>query len=112
IFNGSQSGSASTFQGRIVQNTINGGDNPGGGFDGINMVGSGPGTMTVEVDHNTISGISAVGINYSGAQNSATNHTNLTITNNTITQPDNPNDSFAIAVSGQASSTATSVVEA
>jgi large repetitive protein len=112
IFNGSSSGAGSTFQGRVVQNTINGGNNPGGGFDGISLTGSGPGTMTTLVDHNAISGVSAVGISYTGAQNSATNHTNLTITDNTINQPDNPNDSFAIQVSAQASSTATSVVEA
>ncbi|MEJ0075774.1 MAG: cadherin domain-containing protein [Alphaproteobacteria bacterium] len=112
IFNGSQSGAASTFQGRIVQSTINGGNNPGGGFDGIALTGSGPGTMTMLVDHNTVNNISAVGISYTGAQLSATNHTNLTITNNTVNMASNANDSFGIQVSGQASSSATSVVEA
>jgi hypothetical protein len=96
----------------VINNTINGGNNPGGGFDGISLNGSGPGTMTIEVDHNTVSGASAIGIVYGGAQLSATNHANLTITNNTVNMPSNVNDSFGIQVSAQASSSANSVVEA
>jgi hypothetical protein len=111
IFNGSASGSSSTFEGHIVQNTVNGGNNPGGGFDGIELTGSGPGTMTVQVDHNTVDNISGTGIRYTGAQNSATNHTNLTITNNTVNMASNASDSFGISVSAQSSSSASSVVE-
>jgi VCBS repeat-containing protein len=109
IFNGTASGSGSTFQGRVVQNSITGQNNSG--FDGISMTGSGPGTMTVLVDNNTVTNIGANGIRYTGAQNSSTNHTNLTITNNTITMP-SVDAGFGVQVSAQASSSASSVVEA
>jgi hypothetical protein len=109
IFNGSASGSASLFQGRVTGNTITARGNQG--FDGISMTGSGPGTMTVLVDSNILSGVGANGISYTGAQNSATNTANLTITNNTVgmggTAP-----ATGIEVSAVAASTATATVNA
>ncbi|MFN2577805.1 MAG: choice-of-anchor Q domain-containing protein [Pyrinomonadaceae bacterium] len=109
IFNGSASGSGTTFQGRVLNNQITGQNNSG--FDGIALTGSGAGTMTVQVDSNTVTNVAGNGISYTGAQNSSTNTSNLTITNNTCTMPD-PNAAFGVQVSAQASSSATATVNA
>jgi hypothetical protein len=103
IFQGSQSTSASTFTGTVANNTITGANN--GCCDGISMTGSGNGTMTAAVTDNTITQIAGVGIDYSGAQNAATNTNNITIKHNTVTMTD-PNASFGILVSAAASSAA------
>jgi VCBS repeat-containing protein len=110
IFNGTGSGAGTTFQGRIVGNSITGLNN--GGFDGITLVGSGPGTITALVDNNTITNIGGNGIAYTGAQNSATNTANLTITNNTVIAPASTSGVFGIEVSAQASSSAHATVTA
>jgi hypothetical protein len=107
IFNGSASGSATTFSGTISNNVIQGANNSC--CDGISLTGSGPGAFTAAVMGNTITNVAGRGIAYSGAQSTSVNTANLTIQSNTVTMTD-PNSSFGISVSAQANSTAQATV--
>jgi hypothetical protein len=64
----------------------------------MELDGTGPGTMTVLVDSNTLTNIAGgAGIEYAGAQQNFSNHANVTITNNTLTMPD-ANAGFGVYV--------------